>query len=396
MRIWIVAQFMPVPEEDSSNRFLHLYRFLRERGHQVTVFTSSFSHGSKTSRQTSCRDFVLVSEPGYHLNVSLRRYLSHRRLAANLRNTFHELGRPAPDCLYVGFPSIDVARVALTHARQNSICSVLDVQDLWPEGLRVAFRRLPPGLFDLCTSWLRRQADEIFRMADLVWAVSRTYADRVSRATDAPVHVAYLGTDLEAIQKLRERTRKFRQFTAVYFGSFSHSYDLRTLIRAASILRETGKHVKVLAVGRGPHFAGIEQLNKKLGQPIEVLPYMPWKALMAMAAKAHVGINCIVPQSATSLPNKVFDYAALGLPIVNSVMGELSDLLSEYRAGLTYAAGCPASLASALNSYASSHELVVSHGANALQLASVLADRNRSHVRILESIERVAAHNSST
>ncbi len=57
-----------------------------------------------------------------------------------------------------------------------------------------------------------------------------------------------------------------------------------------------------------------------------------------LLALADVGLAPSTQMSGT-VPNKIFDYSAAGLPILSSLEGETADILSKYGAGMSYKPG---------------------------------------------------------
>ena len=109
----------------------------------------------------------------------------------------------------------------------------------------------------------------------------------------------------------------------VYIGGVGRTYDLATTRRAAELLGAE------LVVAGGENPLGREELEKLLSEcDVGVVP---------MADDAWVGV-----------PNKFFDYAKAGLPIVSSLSGESAALLSRYGCGETYRPGDAESLADAV------------------------------------------------
>ena len=68
-----------------------------------------------------------------------------------------------------------------------------------------------------------------------------------------------------------------------------------------------------------------------------------------MLAGADAGIVPMFPESCVGVPYKLADYAAAGLPVVNSLPGETEALLSSSRAGVRYTAGDVPSFRAALH-----------------------------------------------
>ena len=109
----------------------------------------------------------------------------------------------------------------------------------------------------------------------------------------------------------------------VYIGGLGRTYDLATVRRAAGIL---GAEL-VVAGGESP--LGREDLERLL-------------------AECDVGVVPMADDSWVGVPNKVFDYAKAGLPIVSSLKGETAALLERYSCGATYRQGDAESLAEAV------------------------------------------------
>lgn len=109
----------------------------------------------------------------------------------------------------------------------------------------------------------------------------------------------------------------------VYIGGVGRTYDIATARRAAWLLGAE------LVVAGGENPLGRVELEKLLSEcDVGVVP---------MSDDAWVGV-----------PNKFFDYAKAGLPIVSSLGGESAALLKRYGCGETYRPGDAQSLADAV------------------------------------------------
>ena len=109
----------------------------------------------------------------------------------------------------------------------------------------------------------------------------------------------------------------------VYIGGLGRTYDLATVRRAAGLLGAE------LVVAGGENPLGREDLERLL-------------------AGCDVGVVPMPDDSWVGVPNKVFDYAKAGLPIVSSLKGETAALLERYSCGATYRQGDAESLAEAV------------------------------------------------
>ena len=68
---------------------------------------------------------------------NLRRVRSHKIAAENLRKLLEKEGDY--DLIYAEIPPNDVALAAAEYAHRNKIPFVADVNDLWPEAMRMVF-----------------------------------------------------------------------------------------------------------------------------------------------------------------------------------------------------------------------------------------------------------------
>ena len=97
---------------------------LAERGHQVEMIVSDFSHGSKKHREPGSvynkykTKIITIHEPGYSKNVSVKRLYSHWVWGRNV-GKYLDSKTTAPDCIYCAIPSLTVARKAARFCKKN-------------------------------------------------------------------------------------------------------------------------------------------------------------------------------------------------------------------------------------------------------------------------------------
>ena len=129
----------------------------------------------------------------------------------------------------------------------------------------------------------------------------------------------------------------------LYLGAMGKSYDLETVIDA---VKETDDAELDLA-GTGPKEAALRARAADCPR-IRFHGYLDAAALQVLFARAHAGVIPMFSDSCVGVPNKLADYAAAGLRVVNSLPGETADLISRFAAGTFYTAGDVASFKSAL------------------------------------------------
>ena len=172
-RIAVVTMGVKLGDETRGyTRFRFLSELLVREGFDVTLFTSSFQHWEKAQRdiEKACyRDLpyrvVFIPEPGYKKNLDLARIMSHRKAAKNLRHMFAErfaVDARAFDLIYAEIPPNDVARVCAETAHEHGIPFVADVNDLWPEAMRMVVN--VPVVSDIAFRPFARDAHRVYEL----------------------------------------------------------------------------------------------------------------------------------------------------------------------------------------------------------------------------------------
>ena len=201
------------------------------------------------------------------------------------------------------------------------------------------------------------------RQAARVLTVNRSIARELSLryGTQEPAVVRDCPPDPGPLKKndgLRFRTGTGPgTLLVLYHGGFTPGRGLETL---AAAFRDA-QDAALVMMGWGPLKSGLVRECERLGlsNRIHFLPPVPPEALLPLVAGADLGIIPYVPVSLNnrlSLPNKVFEFLAAGVPVLASDLPEISALLRETGAGLVYPAGDHTSLSRALQSLAASPE----------------------------------------
>lgn len=406
MRIWIVNPFDQIPgETDREGRYWALASELAKRGHSVIWWTSSFNHFRKANRTAPSvggLPFIvrLIDAPPYARNVSLKRLANHRLFARGFFETARrglENGEiEVPDRMIISLPPLDVPEYAFRIRDRYGTKIVLDLQDAWPE----AFYRVIPGRGSwhqtisrvLFTGYKKRAIDAI-RRADAITAVARTYLDVYGADKHSlPTHVTPIGIRLRELDAgRRTATKSAFPLCFAYVGSISANYDLDTLVEAAAVLKSEGTEFRIRIAGQGPKLEALKKAvdRSRLGDRIEFFGYLPFEQMATLLAGSHVALNPIVPESFSAMPNKVGDYLAAGLPIINSVRGELADFLKDHDAGEYYAARSAHSLAAAMFGYVQQPEKAARQGQNARRLAESMFDRDVTYPELAGFVEEL-------
>jgi glycosyltransferase involved in cell wall biosynthesis len=240
-----------------------------------------------------------------------------------------------------------MARAVGAWAAAHGAALVIDVQDLWPE----TYERIwPRGL-----RWLNgiaffptvRAARKAYAMADGLVGVAKGYVDhaRPWLREGAATQVVPLGVDLDTWERLvvpldqLGMDKPAGQKWVFLSGSLTTYLDLDVTVEAMRELAGRGRRdVRLKVVGYGPRG---DYLRRRAGQVgldnVDMLGQQDDRVYMSVAASCDVGLLPIGGAARVFLPNRVFNYFAAGLPVVNLIPGELAEFLDSHEAGLT----CP-------------------------------------------------------
>jgi glycosyltransferase involved in cell wall biosynthesis len=398
--ILMIAHFTILPNENGNSRFHTILSGLAESGdYEAELITSSFFHAGKLQRTdaSAVHDalpyrLTPIHEPSYARNVSLKRLRSHAAFAKGVEN--YLATRKKPDLVYCAVPSLSVARTVVRWCEKNKLRLIIDVQDLWPEAFMMVFP--VPFLRDIIFRPMKRQADRVYAYADKVVAVSETYRDRALRVNkkDPEGLSVYLGTDLAQFDRCKPSAQERASdgdLRIAYVGTLGHSYDLGVVIKAIALLpRGCRENILFTVMGDGPLRAEFERKAKDAGVRAEFTGLLPYADMVRILCACDIAVNPIAKNAAQSIINKVADYAAAGLPVVNTQQNaEYRGLLLEYRAGVNCTQDA-ADIASALQGLIQNPSLRREYGDNNRRLAEERFDRRKTYGQITELIEGCA------
>lgn len=396
--ILIIAHFTQIPGEPGNGRFHYIAEKINKKYANVELVTTSFSHKNKKQRlltkeqiESLSYKLTMVFEPDYMKNVSIKRFYCHHVMGLNLKKYLKS--RKKPDVIYCAVPSLSVAYIAAQYAKNNDIKFIIDIQDLWPEAFKMVFRL--PLINDIIFYPMKKQADYIYQSADEIVAVSQTYLDKAIKLNKRCISgkSVYLGTDIknfDTIAKLNKHLNKSKnEIWLAYIGTLGHSYDLRLVIDALAIIKNKGiTDIKFIIIGDGPLKEKFESYSIKKNVSAEFIGRLSYEKMAGILTVCDIAVNPIKKGSAGSIINKVGDYAAASLPVLNTQeCKEYRDLLEHYEAGINCINTNPNDVANKLMTLCKDVELRERMGTNNRKLAEEKFDRVYTYRSIIDLIE---------
>jgi glycosyltransferase involved in cell wall biosynthesis len=339
MRIWILNHYALPPDQAGGTRHYEFGRVLARRGHDVTIFASSFSHFSRTEERLAPGErlrvqdidgvrFVWIRTVPYQGN-DRRRVLNMASYATGVLRAQHRFARPdvvVGSCVH----PLAVAAACLIGAARR-VPFVFEVRDLWPQTLIDMGALAERGA---AARGLRAAERFLYHRARLVISLLPGAIEYIAAAGVPKEKIIYIPNGIAALtsaspdpatRELAGLIGRWREaegrLVAGYVGSHGAANGVDVLVRAAAVLRDRGVGgVALVLVGDGPEKKRCEQLAADLGlDNVLFAPPVPKRAVPGLLDALDVTLFPLrdVPVFRYGLSsNKLFDYLASGRPVV--------------------------------------------------------------------------------
>lgn len=391
--IIIIANFCGDFSKSDNGRFIYLCKELSKE-HMVEIITSDFSHFTKEYKTQPVTEWpfkiTYLHESGYNKNISFKRLNSHKSWGNSVLNYLKE--RKKPDVIYCATPSLSAPLKASRFCKENDIKFIIDIQDLWPEAFKLAFNI--PILSDIVYAPLFKMEDEIFKNSDEICGVSATYVDRAVKVSGSikSGKVVFLGTNLDTFDKFASQKpiidKRENEYWLGYCGSLSASYDLKCAIKALKLLKDKGKiYPKFIVMGDGPKRNEFERLATEYKIEAIFTGRLPYDKMCSLLCECDFVINPIERGAAQSIINKHGDYAASGLPVINTQENEeYRKLVEDYGMGYNCNNGDFEDVSEKLNYLIENEKVRIKMGAGSRKCAEEKFDRKKTYGALINCI----------
>lgn len=371
MRICLLFQgdFPPEP------RLARTMRFLCEQEHEVFLFCD---HRVPERPERETREGVHIQRVrhaaqhprGFNRLVTLPIFWNPIWIKQFLRFV------AAHRCDLIQAVNLTMAPLAIIAGDRFGLPVIYDMYEPYPYALRSWKLR---GLFnrvvrnaraaEILDRWCMRRADRVIVVTEEAAAYAQMMGAPVERIavlhnTADVDHLLAQPIDPEIVARYQQH------FAIVYTGMVGHERGLAAPVEAMTQLASQLAGVRLVIVGGGPYEAELRQMiaARNLQQMVEVTGWVEHNRFPSYIAAAAV---CIVPQPANpyidhTLPNKLFDYMALGKPVVVSDAKPLARIVRECRCGEVFASDSAESFAEAMQRLVTSGEPYGENGRQAV------------------------------
>jgi glycosyltransferase involved in cell wall biosynthesis len=379
------------PGEPRGEREAHA---LVEAGYDVDVIALGSPAERALERSGGVR---IVRLPVQHVRGTnaLRSFLEYAGFA--LRATVEVVRvhrRAAIDVVYVHAPPDFLIVTALVPRLLGSRI-VLDIHDLSPHMLEARFgrrrlARLAGDVLTLVERWACAVADRVITVHEPYrheLATNGVPADKVVLVMNVPDPA-----DVELAQRRAADGLRPDSFRVAYHGTITHWYGVDLVVEAIALLAERIPGLEGLILGEGDALAEVEQLAHRLAvdRQIELSRrYVDHLEALRRVAAANCGVIPNRPSRLNrfALSSKLFEYVALGIPVV---VARLETLAAHFASDEVtfFEPGDAKSLAEAI-AWVAQHPLEAHEKAERAQRRAESYSWTANRARLLEAIAAV-------
>lgn len=393
-KILLITNYFHFKSEKESNRYRELAMIIsKENDIELEVITSRFYQRTKTFRDKLDElkkevpyKVTFIDEIGYSKSISFKRLRTSHIFGKNVIKYLKT--QKKPDVIYQVVPTLDVAKSVCKYANKNKIPLIIDIQDLWPEAFKMAFNI--PILSDLVFLPIMSKANYIYSHADRICAVSKTYVDRALSVNKKCKYgeAVYIGINLNKFdENIKNNLFDWNdsKLRLAYCGSLDKSYDIKLVIDALSLVKNPPVFV---VIGDGELKNEFESYAASKRVNAEFLGYVPYEKMCGIIASCDMVINPIIGSSVATIINKHGDYAASGLPVLNTQNSkEYIEIVDNYKMGLNSPSGNVEALAKNIDFLVNNELERKQMGRNARRCAEELFDRMSTYGKLVNVIK---------
>ncbi|MBS4538827.1 glycosyltransferase family 4 protein [Clostridium sp. D2Q-11] len=355
MNVLYLHQYFTTPEISGGTRSYTFAKKLIEKGHKVTMVTSSRRIGKKYSLGDKKINFINIDGIDVvSINVSYSQNMSYiKRIISFILfmvySSLYLMKKRDYDIVFATSTPLSIAIPALVAKFRNKIPFVFEVRDLWPEYIEdfgIVKNRVIIKILEKFCSFVYKKADHIV-------AISNSMANRVkikyninsNKLSVLPIGSwKYLknGLDEDKINIYIEKFDLKDKFVIGYAGTLGFTNNIDSIIKMAKVLNNY-VDIVILIAGDGKERNRMEKeiKDKQLTNIKLVGKYSQFEVvniieLFDIAYQSELEFNKEgkkLMNGEDALPNKFFDYILMGKPMLINTTGEITSLMEEYKFG---------------------------------------------------------------
>ena len=251
-----------------------------------------------------------------------------------------------------------------------------DAREPYAEDYRSYVKTSFPFFINLFASWLDRWEKNQAKKYDLVIAneitVQQNFAKVIGHKRSV---VLYNYVDMMHEKNLLPYEEKI--YDLIYCGAVTELRGAFEILKAVNRIKETLPEIKVLLLGKYYPLSIKDELQdyvnrENLTNNIELRDAVPYKEVAKYYQLSKVGLVFWkkVKTFEMSMPIKVFEYMAFGLPIIGSDFGHIKDYIEKDSCGITVSPDDTEAITAAVQLLLKNHNLYQKYSENGLRAST--------------------------
>lgn len=397
MNILYIHQYFITPQEPGGTRSYWIARELINRGHSVTMITSTNANHPEPCQTTIDGINVIYVKNSYSNYMSslakVKSFLSFLNKAIKVGYKQNNI-----DLVFATSTPLTIGYISLRLKSRKKFPYVFEVRDLWPEfPIQVGAIKNPILI------WCLRKFEKcIYDNAEHVVALSPGMQDGVISAGTPKEKTSMIpnmskpdlfyphDVDVEVIKEFGIDTSKFN---IIHFGSMGRANGLEYIVDAAKSVKDKGcDDINFVFMGSGATEPILKQKVKEYGlENVQFLGSHNMKTVIEVVNCCDASITTFknLPILKTNSPNKLFDSLSAGKPIIVNSAGWTKDMVEQEKCGFYVDVENPEMLADKLLEYKDQKELLEEWGKNARRLSVEVYDKAKLSAQVADVLERI-------
>ena len=244
-----------------------------------------------------------------------------------------------------------LASVAIKLKKEFKFKVVLDLHENYPELLNISdhIKRFPANvMFDLA-EWQDYEIEAVMG-ADKVIVVVEEAKDRLIKLGCKKEKISIVSNTFPDYKfPVPNHADKNKEFTIFYGGGITRHRGLQYVMNALSLVTQEFKTVRFEIFGKGKFEEELKELceSLNLSEHVSFRGWIPPEEMLEYLSKAQVAIipHIKSPHTDSTIPHKLFQYMAYGIPVITSDCSPLARVVATENCGLVYHHDKPGELA---------------------------------------------------
>ncbi len=218
---------------------------------------------------------------------------------------------------------------------------IMEVRDIWPESIVAVGAVKNPKIIKI----LENIEYKLYNSAQNIIVVTTSFKENLicKHINPNKIHVVKNGVELSKFlpgkpdHEIKQKLRLESKVIVSYFGTHGMAHGLDFILRAIKDIKVPNVHF--LFIGDGAEKQKLILLANRLGlKNLTMLPSVPKEQIIQFLKITDIALVCLKRNDTfkSVIPSKIFENAAMGIPVLLGVEGESAELINQYQAGVCY------------------------------------------------------------